>query len=171
MTRPAQKTAGSGAADTAAPASGRLLRPPDNKITAGAGGRGGRGRHGASGCGGGRSGRHITLNGARRGHWRCWRGAGGRSRRGGCRWFATLQHAVVQGVGAPRKPPLFTGAPTLSAGVSVLLLIGRTSVGAGWLMPAAPHRPDSDGRAGRKSVWRRWYRPSPGRKANRQARR
>ncbi len=103
-------------------------------------------RHGASGRRW-RSGRHITLNGAVRGHWRCWRGAGG-SRRGGCRWFATLQHAVVQGVGAPRKPPLFTGAPTLSAGVSVLLLIGRTSVGAGWLMPAASP-PSRFGRAGR----------------------
>ncbi len=52
-------------------------------------------------------------------------------------------------------------APTLSAGVSVLLLIGRTS----WVRVGScqrrPHRPDSDGRAGRKSVWRRWYRPSP----------
>ena len=55
---------------------------------------------------------------------------------------------LFRGVGAPRKPPLFTGAPTLSAGVSVLLLIGRTSVGAGWLMPAASP-PSRFGRAGR----------------------
>ncbi|EGF62417.1 hypothetical protein HMPREF9538_03154, partial [Klebsiella sp. MS 92-3] len=53
---------------------------------------------------------------------------------------------LFRGVGAPRKPPLFTGAPTLSAGVSVLLLIGRTSVGAGWLMPAG--RPPSPPRGG-----------------------
>jgi hypothetical protein len=28
-------------------------------------------------------------------------------------------------------------------------------------------RQDQDGRAGHRSVWRRWYRPYPGRKANR----
>ena len=55
---------------------------------------------------------------------------------------------LFSGVGAPRKPPLFTGAPTLSSGFSVLLLIGRTSVGAGWFMPAASP-PSRFGRAGR----------------------
>ena len=58
---------------------------------------------------------------------------------------------LFSGVGARRKPPLFTGAPTLSSGFSVLLLIGRTSAGAGWFIPVASP-PSRFGRAGRAYV-------------------
>lgn len=109
----------------------------DDKIAAGAGRRGGDSR------------------GCRRSR-RCWRDAalhrtGGGNRRalGGSlnRRLAAFQYAAIQGVGAPRKPLLFTGAPTLSSGFSVALLIGRTSVGAvGSLETPAP--PSRSGRAG-----------------------
>ena len=113
-----RRTAGSGAADIAGRelvANGAHLH---DELATGAGGWCGNSR----GCCCGRGRRNASLNRARRGD----RSAGCCRRRGdgGAAAGSLLSSTpLFSGVGAPRNPLPLTGAPTLSSGLSVELLM------------------------------------------------